>query len=81
MPPVQRSRSWVRNGSQRPAQVPLGRAGQGWAGLGWGRGRVLLGGSLGRRELKSISKEGREGGRLGGVRAHTHTHTHTAFLT
>ena len=34
---------------------------------------MLLGGSLGRGELKSISEEGREGGRLGDV--HTHTHT------
>ena len=48
-----------------------------WAGLGWGRGRMLPGGSLGRSELKSISEEGREGGRLGVVYTHTHTHTHS----
>ena len=38
---------------------------------------MLPGGSLGRSELKSISEEGREGGRLGGV----YTHTHTVALT
>ena len=73
--PIQ-SPQW-RGGGPGSAVGARGSSKSPWAGLGWGRGRMLPGGSLGRSELKSISEEGREGGRLGGVYTHTHTHTHT----